>query len=340
MDIFKSFFAGRVEEIFIKFNDNVEEYIKIPGKILLWVFLSLLIFFLFYAIRFDGLTKIDAMDTAQIARNVATGEGFTTKLIRPYALTVSPDIVDHPELTAPPLYTMVLAGMFRVFGATDRVVALTSSLFYLLSIPLIFLMACKLFDSKTAFLTLALYITNSAMLDYSISGLPMSFLIFMFMLFLFVLYYLNEESVLITLLAGLLLGLCFLSQYAYGLLYFVVVFHIMSSFESKKIRHIVYFTLIFVLSISPWLYRNYVVTGNPFYTLEFYKSIMFSNIFPGNSFLRIVRDINIPNKALGLALVQKTYYGIQALYRQIIFLPNNYLMVLFLVSLFVLYENV
>jgi hypothetical protein len=40
-------------------------------------------YLVYNATQFDDITDINAMDMAQVARNLAHGEGFTTKIIRP-----------------------------------------------------------------------------------------------------------------------------------------------------------------------------------------------------------------------------------------------------------------
>ena len=71
---------------------------------------------------FNGLKTPEAMDLAQQARQIATGQGLTTLLIRPLALWQvraqfgkdSPEVSRFPETLSPPLYPLILAGAFRL----------------------------------------------------------------------------------------------------------------------------------------------------------------------------------------------------------------------------------
>lgn len=84
---------------------------------------------------FRNLNNQEAMDAAQVARNLATGHGFTTHFIRPFSLTLvknhnqdrslttdtneRPDFaqlkdVMHPDLANPPVYPLFLAGAMKV----------------------------------------------------------------------------------------------------------------------------------------------------------------------------------------------------------------------------------
>ncbi len=75
----------------------------------------------------------EAMDSAQLARNIATGQGYTTQFIRPLSMYlvqksqggVVPIQTDgkadplrirgaHPDLANPPVYPVVLAGLMKV----------------------------------------------------------------------------------------------------------------------------------------------------------------------------------------------------------------------------------
>lgn len=83
---------------------------------------------------YRNMATQEAMDAAQLARNIATGKGYSTYFIRPlsiYLLTnhyrgpiISTDPANpvdaarlkgpHPDLANPPLYPLVLAGLMKV----------------------------------------------------------------------------------------------------------------------------------------------------------------------------------------------------------------------------------
>ena len=76
----------------------------------------------------------EAMDSAQLARNIAEGKGYTTLFIRPFSLylvqshnqakaadalaSAGTDFAQiktpHPDLANPPVYPLVLAGLMKV----------------------------------------------------------------------------------------------------------------------------------------------------------------------------------------------------------------------------------
>lgn len=104
-------------------------------KVLVVVALALLTLFLVVWIgisEFNGLKTQEAMDLAQQARQIATGQGLTTLMIRPLALwqvraefgNDAPAVSQFPETLSPPLYPLILAGLFK-FGQVSGKIPLT-----------------------------------------------------------------------------------------------------------------------------------------------------------------------------------------------------------------------
>jgi 4-amino-4-deoxy-L-arabinose transferase-like glycosyltransferase len=82
---------------------------------------------------YKNFSAQEAMDAAQLARNIAQGKGYTTSSVRPFSLyllkrkaqkaqpNVSLDFVTgtgqverHPDLANPPVYPLVLAGLMKI----------------------------------------------------------------------------------------------------------------------------------------------------------------------------------------------------------------------------------
>src|ERR1700722_17824939 len=99
------------------------------------VLLGLLALVLTYNLRgFKNMSNVEAMDTAQLARNLAGHKGYTTLFIRPFSVYLlektytdkhgpAPlgDMTDrgqlktmHPDLANPPVYPLLLAGLMEV----------------------------------------------------------------------------------------------------------------------------------------------------------------------------------------------------------------------------------
>ncbi|WP_411828182.1 glycosyltransferase family 39 protein [Luteolibacter sp. AS25] len=166
---------------------------------------------------FRGLNAPAAMDQAQIAREVARGNGFTTKFIRPVAYQKT---VDHQKRTVPftgfqdtyhsPLNPLLNAAVFKLIGADDadqwrmadderifpldRVIATVSTLCFLISIGVCYLLVSRIFDAKIAAVTAILMLFCDTFWNYSLSGLPQMLMLLLFSCALYFVYRAVEES--------------------------------------------------------------------------------------------------------------------------------------------------
>ncbi len=163
--------------------------------ILGFIIVSLCMFQLFLTYR--GMDQPVAMDMAQIGRQIARGEGFTSKFIRPIdvwdqnqANEGKPlNLDEFADTNHAPLYPYVLAGVIKATGfdnfeakrmdeqksnvyAGDRVVAATSTVFFLLALLLAYTLVARLFDEIVAATTVAFMGLSELMLQYALSGLP------------------------------------------------------------------------------------------------------------------------------------------------------------------------
>ncbi|MFW6437863.1 MAG: hypothetical protein ACOCZ7_02510, partial [Armatimonadota bacterium] len=107
---------------------------------MLFAFIALM-YLIFHVSRFDTLTDVNAMDYAQIARNLKRGEGFTTSFIKPLGLTYEKSVENHYDLTYPPVHIGLVSAVMGALGENDRAVSHASGLAFLLTIPVIFVLA-------------------------------------------------------------------------------------------------------------------------------------------------------------------------------------------------------
>ncbi len=152
---------------------------------------------------FRGLDQPVAMDQAQIAREVARGNGFSTQFLRPLELKTVAMMREEGDKAAEnalsldsfkdtnhaPLNICALAVALKATGCDrfeetrmvankstvygpDRVVAATSLFFFLISLVLAYMLIRRLFDETIAATTIALLALSNLMLQYALSGLP------------------------------------------------------------------------------------------------------------------------------------------------------------------------
>lgn len=149
------------------------------------------------ALSYKGLDQPMAMDQAQIARQVARGEGFTTKFMRPMEVQnvgkkagrKGVDFKNFKDTTHAPLNIAAIAAALKITGyddaekssmvegdsyiyAPDRIVSATSMFFFMLAMLLAYTLSARLFDETVAFATTAFLVLCDLMLQYATSGLP------------------------------------------------------------------------------------------------------------------------------------------------------------------------
>lgn len=171
--------------------------------ILAVLIVGLCVFELFLSFR--GLNSPVAMDQAQVARQIARGEGRTTKLLRPIDVVdqhkvlkdaapkaekdkAAPNFNAFPDTYNAPLYTHILAGALRATGfhrfeekrmdsevsniyMGDRIIAAVSMVFFLISLILAYFLFSALFDEVLASTVVAFMGLSQLMLRFAVSGL-------------------------------------------------------------------------------------------------------------------------------------------------------------------------
>ncbi|MEN9535927.1 MAG: hypothetical protein RIR37_1200 [Verrucomicrobiota bacterium] len=152
---------------------------------------------------FRGLNSPQAMDQAQIAREIARGNGFATKMIRPvaYYQAEKTNRRDVPlqgfqDTYHSPLNPLLNAAVLKLIGADkpnswqmnenelvfplDRVIATVSTLFFLVAIGVNYLLISRIFDAKIAGVCAILLLFCETYWNYSLSGLPQMLMLLLF----------------------------------------------------------------------------------------------------------------------------------------------------------------
>lgn len=184
--------------------------------------LAILVLGLLYDSRsWRNFSAPEAMDSAQLARNIANGKGYTTLFIRPLSVylvqehnkgkpAASPVASDpaqiktaaHPDLANAPVYPMVLAGLMKIlpfhfavnlnsaFWANngifwryqpDFIIGIFNQLFFFAAIAATYFIARKLFDDKVAQLATFLTLVCDVLWHFSASGLSTMLLLLIFL---------------------------------------------------------------------------------------------------------------------------------------------------------------
>lgn len=246
---------------------------------------------------FRGLNAPHAMDQAQIAREISRGNGSTTKVIRPLDYQKNTEhqkriipFTNYKDTYHSPLNPLLNAAVFKMIGADDaerwrmsknelvfpldRVVAAISTICFLLSIGVTYLLVLRIFDAKIAGVTAVLMLFCETFWNYSLSGLPQMFMLLLFTSGIYFAYRAVEDSTEGRLplgpaiLAGVFFTLLAMTHYltvwiALGYIIFAAI-----AFRPRGVVGISILVILIIPSVFVML-RNYGISGTPFGTAFF-----------------------------------------------------------------------
>ena len=170
---------------------------------------------------YHNFSSQEAMDSAQLARNLSQGKGYTTYYVRPFSIfllqrktaaahgsaaAIGAEAArmnnNHPDLANPPVYPVFLAGLMKAFkfhyevytnksfwssgGYFQRYepefkIALANQALLIGSIFLTFFVARKIFDPAAAWFAALLVATSNLLWQFSVSGLSTILLMDLFL---------------------------------------------------------------------------------------------------------------------------------------------------------------
>lgn len=157
--------------------------------------------------KFQGFAIPEAMDQAQVAREIADGHGWSTNFIRPLAIWQ----LEHNKIPLPkdnfpdtfnaPLPPLVNALPVKLAGPiefksgsaaepvapAERFIVGLSMLFFLAAVGIQYLLLRRLFDTRLAFWGSLLTLMTDLCWQYTLSGLPQMLMLFLFMAALYTL---------------------------------------------------------------------------------------------------------------------------------------------------------
>jgi hypothetical protein len=284
---------------------------------------------LYFMVQFRGLANESAMDQAQIARSLISGEGFTTRYIRPLAIRVLSDLgkptdkAHFPEFYNAPLMPLLDAAVLfpvknhlqmlptETISMGDRALAILGIILLFSGIFVWYRVAQLLFDKTLALIAAGLLLITDLMWQYALSGLPQLFLIILFGGVTYCAIQAKKsddkevepgDRAVTTLLwlSGAAFGLGLMSL-THGVTVFLLpgyLVFVLLGFHTRITAFLL--TLgIYLLTVAPWLIHNILVCHNPF-GLTIYLALAGAGI----SESEVMRGVNT-GLALGGGLATK-----------------------------------
>jgi len=165
--------------------------------------------FLTLAFRYDiaeykAFSTSEAMDSAQLARNIAQGRGYTTRFIRPLSIALLQAVRgdnqpvlknEQPDISNAPVYPLVLAGLFKAIPFEFSIghsydytryqpevfIAIFNQILFSIAILLLFFLARRLFDDSVAIVSAVIFAASDLLWRFTVSGLPTVWLLLIFL---------------------------------------------------------------------------------------------------------------------------------------------------------------
>lgn len=291
----------------------------------------------YYVVKmFKGLHTQTGMEMAQVGRELAVGNGYTTKSIRPFVLKQLKDegkpvpkrLAQLPEIVHPPVYPALLSVVFRVvnppfevspeqvsgmrFFRADLVVVAFNLGCLMLAALVLFGWGWRMFDVRVGGLAVVLFLVTLRVWESSASGLPFPLLCLWICLGGWMLYESlaagerGSDWVAVVWFSGavVVMGLAALTSY-----HFLLFLPLLVVFGGGTLRqHVVGAVVALVLAcviVVPWLGYMQVVSGHPLGASWVY-AFADSGPLPGTE---LWRSLDFPeNVAVNMARLTRAFF--------------------------------
>lgn len=192
----------------------------------------------------------------EISRNLTEGKGFTGEVEPPFS----------PNPLRPPVYPFFIAGILLLFGSYWAVLIiqlLISAVIPILGMNIV----NKVIQSNKIAISVGVLLAIEPF-SALLSSIFYTETLFIFLFFLFLIFFFNyfkNSSYRNIIWASLFLGLATLVKPTVQFLPIVIplfiLWHFRKAISKKLIMQLVIFIVLFMITISPWLYRNYKEFG-------------------------------------------------------------------------------
>lgn len=277
----------------------------------LYVIGVLVVLLLYTASQFHGLREAEAMESAQLGRNLTVYKNFVTHCVRPASMGYldakgkPSGVAYHPDLLNPPVYPIALAALFKatglslmpeagqpIFKPEQWILVPFGHLCTVLTGWLVYLIGLRLFDRRIALLGVSGFFLSDIVWHYSVSGLslPLVTLLVTASVYGALLATAWKEenrrawTWIVALLASALCGgLAVLTRY--GALVFIpgIAIFLAVGLGARRGRWTLIYLAVVLAVLAPWLARNIAVSGNPF-GMALISALNETTAFEGNLF--------------------------------------------------------
>lgn len=241
----------------------------------------------------------DAYDYAQMGREIRAGHGFSTLQVLPGHIPFLAEKGYLEQEHWPNLSRFVLPTLTNAFAqlfTSDAVAAsiVQSGLWYLLSVPVLFLLTLRCTNMTVASLSTLFYVADPHIFESSYNGLTETLASFLILCVLLVVFVCRDGN-LKWLLAGALCGLCYLART--NLVYVTPLIAVYALRPQKRPWQFAAGGLVLLSSalvVLPWCIRNQVVTDSPSFSFSTAGALGW-DAAPGTPFIRLHEPADVPS---------------------------------------------
>lgn len=313
-------------------------------KKVLAVLVFAMVSFLYHVYEAGNFTSPEAMDQGQVARNLVEGRGFTTLNLQPFALHLLRrgmlsgqtnetllSLRRIPDISNAPVYPLVWAGLmfdlpdFCRYTRMNGIQALYRPVpeiaigglnfaLFVVSGLLVYQLAKRLAGPSTVAVATVFFLGSDRMWRFAFSGLSTHLVIFELLVLVNLMVARDDSSgptkwmgwkaVAWAVGIGFLLGLMGLTRYSICWLLIPTIIWIFTIPARRGFLWSLLVVAVFVLTLAPWLARNWKLSHAPFGTAT-YAVFAETSEFPG---LRLERSQN-PHLPLNMASEVLTKIG-------------------------------
>jgi len=164
-----------------------------------------------------------------------------------------------------PGYPLFVSIIYFIFGVKPWVVLFFQVLLNIVSLIMVYKLGKIMFSKKIAIIAAVLFAIDPHQILYTTTLLTETLFVTIFLVSIFFLIYgLNNKKILFLILSSLFLGFATLirpiSQFFPAIVLLVILIYPKIGW-ALRLRTSIYYILIFLFTISPWLYRNYSKFG-------------------------------------------------------------------------------
>jgi hypothetical protein len=262
--------------------------------------------------QYKNFANPEAMDSAQVARQIAAGKGFSTKFVRPLSIkliqnhqgeSAKPLAGPHPDLANAPVFPLIEAGLFKALPfdfsvksnfwrfQPEMLIAIFNQVLFAILLISLYMLANRLFDAGVARVTVAVTALAEIFWRFSISGLPTIFLALITVWVVWCLAVMEARTRDQTATNGWFYGMSFLlggllavgalTRYSYAWMLLPVIIYAVAFFGMRRGASTAIVVILMLAALAPWCYRNYSICGEPFGIAQF-AAVEDTPLFPND----------------------------------------------------------